>query len=272
MELMRQPQQLRIVEAQEQKEVPKLRDFAPDTVTKYDRANNKKGSSIRSKELIVENHLIPILGDKRLDAIDDQTIQELKGKLSAKGLAPKTVNNVLAVLSKVLRLAVRWKRIAAMPCTIEFLKIDNRKVVFFEFDEYMRIVQVAKSMGPSFLAMVLLGGRRASRGRDHCPRVAERRLQARAAHHRAADVAARDRLAEVRARRERADDGCALRCAAGSSQAGAQGSLRVRDGSCRPAAFVSIDLASFQPRAARGQARPGVACTSSGTLSVATSR
>jgi len=39
--------------------------------------------------------------------------------------APKTVNNILTVLGKTLRLAVKWKVIGTMPCTIELLRVSN---------------------------------------------------------------------------------------------------------------------------------------------------
>ena len=49
-------------------------------------------------------HLVPALGSKRLDAISNEAVQLLKGSLASK--APKTVNNVLTVLSVALKKAV----------------------------------------------------------------------------------------------------------------------------------------------------------------------
>jgi len=61
------------------------------------RANQHKASGIAAKELILRVHLVPILGTKRLDAITNEDVQRLKGRLSTK--APKTVNNVITVLN-----------------------------------------------------------------------------------------------------------------------------------------------------------------------------
>lgn len=51
-------------------------------------------------------HLLPALGAKRLDAITNEQVQKLKLALAHR--APKTVNNVLTVLSTLLKKAVEW--------------------------------------------------------------------------------------------------------------------------------------------------------------------
>ena len=70
------------------------------------RANQHKASGIHAKDLILRVHLLPLLGDKRLDAITTEDVQRLKADLKTK--APKTVNNVLTVLNTLLKKAVEW--------------------------------------------------------------------------------------------------------------------------------------------------------------------
>jgi integrase len=63
---------------------------------------------IRRRVLIVLRvHLVKASGDKRLDEISTEDVQRLKAALTER--APKTVNNVLTVLSVVLRTAVEWR-------------------------------------------------------------------------------------------------------------------------------------------------------------------
>jgi hypothetical protein len=62
-------------------------------------------------------HLVPALGHKKLDAIKSEHVQRLKCDLEAK--SPKTVNNVLSVLSMLLKKAVEWEVIERMPCTVK---------------------------------------------------------------------------------------------------------------------------------------------------------
>jgi hypothetical protein len=66
----------------EPKEIPTLRQFGPRFVDNYARANRQKASTIASKESILKAHLYPRLGDRRLDAIDDEDVQALKASLA----------------------------------------------------------------------------------------------------------------------------------------------------------------------------------------------
>jgi len=68
------------------------------------------------------------------------------------------VNNVLAVLSVLLKKAVEWEVIERMPCTVKLLRVDKGTAAFHDFDEYERLVEVARSIDPRTLLVVLLGG------------------------------------------------------------------------------------------------------------------
>jgi integrase len=156
-ELLVRPSPVFLVEQEEKrKEVPTLREFGPRTIIQHARANRQKASTVHAKERIFENHLYPALGDELLDKITDALVQDLKANLSGK--APKTVNNILTVLGKTLRLAVKWKVISTMPCTIELLRVSNLVPTFYEFAEYRRLVAAARAFDPRALVVVLLGG------------------------------------------------------------------------------------------------------------------
>jgi hypothetical protein len=90
------------------KEVPTLETFAPRFVDGHARANRHKPSGINAVESILRWHLVPALGAKRLDAISNEQVQRLKLELTTR--APKTVNNVLTVLSTLLKKAVEGGR------------------------------------------------------------------------------------------------------------------------------------------------------------------
>jgi hypothetical protein len=101
---------------QPRKEVPTLAEFAPRFMDGYARANRQKPSGIAAKETIIRVHLVPLLGSKKLDVISNEAVQGLKHALRAR--QPKTVNNVLTVLNKLLKTAVEWDVIERLPCTI----------------------------------------------------------------------------------------------------------------------------------------------------------
>jgi hypothetical protein len=80
----------------------------------------------------------------------------LKGRLPEK--SPKTVNNVLTVLNVLLKKAVEWDVIDRMPCSIRLLPIPKPSAGFYDFGEYERLVETAKSTDPNAYLIVLLGG------------------------------------------------------------------------------------------------------------------
>jgi hypothetical protein len=146
------------------KEIPTLRDFGPRFIDGYARANKHKMSGVHAKERILENHLYPQLGDRRLDAIEDEDVQRLKATLAER--SAKTVNNILLVLGKMLRVALTWKLIDRMPCGIELLKARKPTPTFYEFADYKRLVEAAKADArthvPCWAATRAYGGARCS--------------------------------------------------------------------------------------------------------------
>ena len=139
-----------------QKEVPTLAEFAPRFLEGYARANQQKPSGIAAKETILRVHLIPRLGHRTLDAVSSEAVQRLKSALRTK--APKTVNNVLAVLSRLLHVAVDWDVIDEMPCAITQLQVSKPEMAFHDFPAYERLVEAAKAIDANTYLIVLLGG------------------------------------------------------------------------------------------------------------------
>jgi hypothetical protein len=50
------------------------------------------------------------------------------------------VNNILTVLNMLLKKAVEWEVLEEMPCTIRLLAVPKFSAVFFDFEEYERLV------------------------------------------------------------------------------------------------------------------------------------
>jgi len=105
---------------------------------------------------VITTHLLPYLGDRKLDSITNEDVQELKHQLEHK--APKTVNNVLTVLNVLLKAAVEWKEIAVMPCSIRLLKTPKSSAQFHDFDDFERLVEAARQLDGRAYLIVLLGG------------------------------------------------------------------------------------------------------------------
>src|SRR5262249_52843618 len=137
-------------------EVATLEQFAPRFLDGHTRANRQKPSGVTATESILKNHLVPLLGTKRLDAVTNEVVQRLKHALQRR--SAKTTNNVLTVLSVLLKKAVEWEVIDQMPCTIRLLPVPKPSVGFYDFDEYERLVEAARSLDANAYLIVLLGG------------------------------------------------------------------------------------------------------------------
>ena len=142
--------------ATKQKEVPTLKEFVTRFIDGHARSNRQKPSGIAAKEMILRVHLVPKLGDRKLDAIKSEDVQCLKRDLQAK--APKTVNNILAVLSVLLKKAVEWEVIKRMPCSVNLLPVPKGSAEFHDFDEYERLIEAGRILDPRTHLIVLLGG------------------------------------------------------------------------------------------------------------------
>lgn len=134
---------------------PTMSEFAPKFI-EWATTERQKPSEIQSKQNILNAHLLPLMGHKRLDELTPLDLQALKTKL--KDRKPKTLNNVLAVLSKLLKVAVDFEVIDAPPISAKGKKADAPEMEFYEFDDYAKLVEAAESIGGVHLLVVLLGG------------------------------------------------------------------------------------------------------------------
>ena len=163
------------------KEVPTLKTFAPRFLSTDMRARTDRNPAGLPRRNCCSGALAAaFLGHKRLDAITNEDVQRLKASMVAK--SPKTVNNVLAVLSVLLKKAVEWGVIDRMPCTIRLLAIPKSTAAFHDFDQYERLVETAKAVDRAHRADRAAGwrGRGALRGDDR-PGVEGRGLEQAAA-------------------------------------------------------------------------------------------
>ena len=142
--------------SQTRKEVPTLEAFVPRFLEGYAEANRLKPSGVAAKESILRVHLIPDVGQKRLDAITTEDVQRLKASLKHK--APKTVNNVLTVLNVVFTAALEWGVIDTKPCVVRLVKVPRMSASFHDFSAYERLVDAASSLEANAYLVVLLGG------------------------------------------------------------------------------------------------------------------
>lgn len=137
---------------------PTLAEFAPRWIDGYACAEKRqKASEINTKRSIVRVHLIPWRGKTPLDCLTAADVLELKQALA--GRSAKTMNNILAVLRRMLTSAVEWGILERMPCPVYGVRLPRRQDhPFYDFEEYGRLRAAAPNMDQRAELIVLLGG------------------------------------------------------------------------------------------------------------------
>ena len=123
--------------------VPTVADFAEEFMRTYVATNNKP-SEQTAKESIFRMHLLPRFGSLKLDRLDEHAIERFKADQRQAGLSNKTINNHLVVIGKMLRTAVEWKRLPAIP-KMKRLQVVKPRFDFLSFEEAERLVEAAAS-------------------------------------------------------------------------------------------------------------------------------
>lgn len=123
---------------------PRFEAFAWRWYAVYVETNNKP-SEQRSKRIILRRHLIPWFGRLPLDGITPLNVEEFKAAKVNDGLAPKSINNQLAVLAKCLRTAEEWGEIERVP-KLRQLKVPPQKFDFLSHEEAERLIDTARDL------------------------------------------------------------------------------------------------------------------------------
>lgn len=140
------------------KRAPTLAEFAETFLTDYASINNE-GTTVVEKRRTIARSLVPLLGHLRLDEINARQIEAYKAQRLAsktrkkKAPANKTVNEELAILSKLLRVALEWELIEKMPL-IRRLRARQPGFDFLDFEEAERLTVAASKEGAPWCAMV----------------------------------------------------------------------------------------------------------------------
>lgn len=120
-------------------------------------ARKNKHSTMESKKSVYRLYLKDAFGHRRLDDIGDGPIASFRAKLIEAELEGKTVNNILATLSKPLNYAADVGIINRAP-RVGLLRVERPEIEFWEFDEYVRLLAAAKKDGPQSYAASCLAG------------------------------------------------------------------------------------------------------------------
>lgn len=137
--------------------VPTLAEFEPRFMA-FSKTNNKP-STVYAKEWVFKVHLLPYFGAKRLDEIGPSELELFKAKKLEEGQSPKSVNNHLTVLRKLLNLAVEWGELSHAP-RVRALRLPELEFLFLDFSEAKRFLDAAPAEWKTLLTLALRAGLR----------------------------------------------------------------------------------------------------------------
>lgn len=105
----------------------------------YPRANNAD-SEIDAKKRIVKKYLVPFFQERPLDRISVGDVERFKAEQLELGAKPKTINNRLTVLRRMLTVAVEWGKVSTAP-RVKLMRRPPAKHRFLDFDESRRLLE-----------------------------------------------------------------------------------------------------------------------------------
>lgn len=120
-----------------------------------------KPSTFRSYKDIINNHLIPVMGDYFLTEITGVMIQKYIA-LRLKKVKPKTVINEIVPLKEMFKHAVQWEYLKVNPAQyVERPRVESEEMEIFSPVEFRLFLDhVTPKHKPLFLTAVLTGMRR----------------------------------------------------------------------------------------------------------------
>jgi integrase len=99
------------------KKIPAFKDVANDWFAGK-QASNYRPATLQQWQTHLDLHLVPAIGDRRLDQIDVGVIEKTRNDLLAAKLAPQTVNKLLTTASAVFKFAVKRKLATSNPAQL----------------------------------------------------------------------------------------------------------------------------------------------------------
>jgi integrase len=116
---------------------------------------NLRPSTRARDEAYMRTYVLPRFGDAPLASLSQENVTAWVADLSARGLAPATVQKAHQLLSKSLRAAVAAGRIAKSPChEVPLPRVEPEEMRFLNPEE---VIRLAEAIHPRYKALVLLG-------------------------------------------------------------------------------------------------------------------
>jgi integrase len=135
------------------KHVPTLAEYYP-SYREHLEGLRLKPSTLASRDVIGRCHLLPVLGDRRLDQIGELEVARLRRHLADYGAG--TANGVTGMLQRVLRMASKTYPVVTVPEIARVKAEEDEAIRFYGPDEVERLVAASQRRPLWHLCLVLM--------------------------------------------------------------------------------------------------------------------
>ncbi|MEM7154170.1 MAG: site-specific integrase [Myxococcota bacterium] len=135
------------------KPAPKFAKFADFFIETYATTNNRP-STVREKRRALRRGLLDHVGHLRLDQIGTRHVESFKARRKKDGVGNKTINEEIAILSKVLGYAEEIGELRQPPPKVKRLKVPTPRFDFLDFEEAERLRNEARQAPDPWCAMI----------------------------------------------------------------------------------------------------------------------
>jgi hypothetical protein len=111
--------------ASSSEDAPTFNDFGPRYVREWLLVEDYSEGTRAEYQRLLESDVYPAVGTTKLSEPRLDQIQKLKGDYLSEEYSKKTINNVLTLISQILKYAIDSKVLALMPCTITQFDVDD---------------------------------------------------------------------------------------------------------------------------------------------------
>jgi integrase len=154
-----------------QRQTTTFKDFMP-TFRRMHYPHGRRGplkpSQIASIESAWKIHIEPAFGELEIAKVTKAHLAKFSaglfephqlGKNAEHKRSAKTVNNILAVLNKMLARAEEWDVVRERLPRAKLFSVAKPEIEFYDFDELERLIAAARALSPRHELVVLLGAR-----------------------------------------------------------------------------------------------------------------
>lgn len=121
------------------------------------RGEKRKASGIRDKICMLDAHIVPLFGDRKLDSFKLADQHKLRARF-ANHKSNSRHNSGVAVMNRMIELCYKLNELKGEPFKFELLPVVDKKRPFYDFEQYALLIAGARQHSLTGEIAVLLGG------------------------------------------------------------------------------------------------------------------